>query len=493
MKLEEILSDDVYTCNREISDIEIDGITTSAQKIKSNTLFVVIRSINFDVGKIINYVINKRPCAIICDFELPVPQCDIPTVRCENTRRILPYLYSRFYGIDYSKMRFCAVTGTNGKTSTATMLAKILSHSGKKIGFIGTGKIIIGKKLITPKKYSMTTPDPELLYSVLSEMQSEECEFVVMEVSSHALYFEKVAPIPFEISVFTNLSSEHMDFHANMTDYYNTKLKLFSQTKIGIFNSDDKYSLQASKDAPCNKRTVGIEKSADIRATDITSLGLFGSEYIYRERNRLFKVKLHLGGIFNIYNSMLAISAAVSLGVRPCVAKEAIGEIEFIDGRLEIIKDDITVIIDYAHTEQAFINVLKTINSAKNSEQKLTTIFGCGGDRDSSKRPKMAAVAEMYSDYVIVTTDNSRTESKGKIIKDILSGFRSTEKRKVITSRAVAIENAILSANKNDIVAIIGKGHERYNIDNHGYKDFDERDIIKGALKKRKTIYEDKA
>ena len=487
MKLGEIIYENEYSCDKSVQNLDVLRISTSTDTIDSETVFVVIRSIKFDVTKIINYVLNQRPAAIICDRELEVDSDTIPILRTENTRTLLPYFYSRYYEVDFNKMRFIGITGTNGKTTTATMLSHILSYAERSVGFIGTGKILINGKQISEKQYSMTTPDPELLYRTIRKMQDSGCEFVVMEVSSHALYFEKVAPIPFNVSVFTNLSPEHMDFHKNIDDYYACKNKLFKQTDIGIFNMDDEYSAKAATDCKAKKRCIGIIQNADIVARDVAMHGLDGSEYIYRESHRLFKVKLRFGGAYNIYNSMMAIAASIELGIKPCIAKEAISRLASIDGRLEIIRDDITVIIDYAHTEAAMGNVLKFINSIKKPEQKLITVFGCGGERDHMKRPKMAEIAESFSDFVIVTTDNSRGESEADIIKDILCGFRSTERRKVITSREAAIEQAILSANAGDIIALIGKGHERYNIDKSGCHDFDEKEIINRALKKRKA------
>ena len=235
MKLSDIIYKEEYSSERQIENIEINSITCALADIQNDTLFVIIRSINFDVSKIINDVINSSPAALICDEEFQVPNTDIPVIRVKNTRKTLPYLFSRFYQIDYSKMRFLAVTGTNGKTSTATMLTHILRYAGKSVGFIGTGKIEINGVRVTDLKYSMTTPDPQLLYASIKKMEEADCEFVVMEVSSHALYFDKVLPIPYEISIFTNLSPEHMDFHKTMDEYFNTKMKLFTQTKLGIF------------------------------------------------------------------------------------------------------------------------------------------------------------------------------------------------------------------------------------------------------------------
>lgn len=489
MRLSELLYKEEYKSEVKIEDIAICNITTEVDNINTGTLFVFIRSINFDVSKIITEVIQKSPIAIICDEEFEISTSDIPIIRVENTRTTLPYLFSRFYKIDFGKMRFVAITGTNGKTSTATMLTHILRYAGKSVGFIGTGKIEINGERITDSKYSMTTPDPHLLYSSIKKMEKARCEFVVMEVSSHSLYFDKVKPIPYEISIFTNLSAEHTDFHKTMEDYFITKLKLFNQSKIGIFNIDDAYCRRAVKLCDCEKISIGVLHTSDVSASDVKLSGLLGSEYIYREKNRIFKVKLKLGGAFNVYNSMLAITAALKLHVNPKEAKEAMSSLSLIDGRLEIIKDDVTVIIDYAHTPEALRNILKTINSSKKYGQKLKVVFGCGGERDYKKRPVMAKIAEENSDFVIVTSDNSRGESENKIIKEVLSGFTSDAKRIVITSRKSAIFYAILSSGTGDIVAIIGKGHERYNIDKSGVHDFDERTIIEESLKKRKEKY----
>lgn len=481
MKLSELLKPEEYTTPLDITEIDIENITTSQEKIKRSTLFVLQKSICFDVKNIINYVLMKKPAAIILEKEYAM-EADVPIITVKSTRAILPYLFSRFFNIDYKKMRFIGVTGTNGKTTTATLIKNILRGAGKKIGFIGTGIISIDDRKINEKYYSMTTPDPEQLYSSIKQMENEGCEAVIMEVSSHALHFDKVLPIPFEISVFLNLSPEHMDIHQSIEDYYQTKLQLFKQSEIGIFNMDDKFSKRAYSESNCKKYSIGIIQNADVMVKDIIMHGLCGSEYIYRDSSKIFKVKLKLPGAYNIYNSVMALSCAIAYGVRPCVAKEIINNIENIEGRFEIINSSPCVIIDYAHTEDALKNFLKTVNKAKSFEQNLITVFGCGGDRYREKRAAMAEIAEAYSDFVIVTTDNSRTESEIKIIKDILSGFKTKSNKKVILSRQQAINYALEKMTQKDILVIVGKGHERYNIDKFGYHDFDERYIIKEAL-----------
>ena len=485
MKLSELIFYNEYTSIYNADEIEVSDVTTSLQKITPTSLFVMLKGINSDI---ISILLSIKPRAVICAKDA-IPFIEgLPIFETENIRKTVSNIYSRFYGIDFSKMKFCGVTGTNGKTSTSTILSRILTCAGKKVGFIGTGKITADGEALTDSNYSMTTPDPELLYYSIKKMQEAECDTVVMEVSSHALYYYKTFPIPFDIGIFTNLSPEHMDFHTDMEEYYNCKLQLFKHTKLGIFNLDDMYSRRAYNEVDCKKTGVGIINTAEYMARNIYSDGLYNLEYVLTHNSLVFKIKLNFGGDYNVYNTIMATVGALSLGIDATVIQECLFTMSGIEGRLEIIEDGITVITDYAHTPRALENVLKTINTTKNARQKLTTVFGCGGERDRAKRPGMARIAELYSDYVIVTADNSRNESTIDIIRDILNGFSTTYKRTVITSRRSAIEYAILNARDNDFVAIIGKGHEKYNIDKDGYHPFDEKDIILTALKKRKGI-----
>ncbi len=481
MKLCDLLYEDEYQSTLPLPDIEINKISTSKDDIIEGSLFILTKSINFDISKILNYILSKKPKVILCEPDVEISSDKILILRTENIRKILPYILIRFYGINLDKMRFLGITGTCGKTSTATMIYHILTYAGKRCAFIGTGKIIINGKTVSNTTYSMTTPDPIYLYSILRIAQESDCSTIIMEVSSHALYFDKVLPITFDISVFTNLSPEHMDFHRDMEDYYNTKMKLFSQSKLGIFNNDDFYSRRAFNEAKCQKTSIGIIYPADSVAKNIEMNGFLGSEYIFTEEKRLFKIRLNIGGAFNLYNSLLAIKAASEFGIAPTILKKAISELEVIEGRMELINQSPTVIIDYAHTDVEMESALKFINSAKKPKQKVITIFGCGGERDKQKRPKMAKVAEKYSNFVIVTTDNSRGESETEIFKDILRGFENVEKRKVIVSRKGAIEYALQTSGADDIIILMGKGHERYNIDRNGYQSFDERAIVKRA------------
>lgn len=488
MKLSELIFYGEYISSYSADEIDVKDVVTSPQKIREDSLLVILKSIKRDINNIL--ISAVKPCAIICERDAVPYINSIPIFVTDSVRKILPFIYSRFYKIDFSKMLFCGITGTNGKTSTATILSRILSYSGRKVGFIGTGRITIGEETLTDNNYSMTTPDPDLLYSSIKRMEVSGCDAVVMEVSSHALHFYKTLAIPYEICIFTNLSPEHMDFHSDMEDYYSCKMRLFKQTRLGIFNLDDSYSRRAYNEMSSRKTSVGIVNTAEYMARRISSDGLYKIEFVFSHETLSFKVRLSFGGDYNIYNSMHAIVGALYLGVDPILIQESLHKMPGVDGRLEIIEDAVTVIVDYAHTPRALENVLKTINTAKNSGQNLITVFGCGGERDRAKRPDMAHIAEIYSDRVIVTTDNSRGESELDIIRDILEGFSNTDKRIVIASREAAIEHAILSAREKDLIAIIGKGHEQYNIDKNGYHPFNEKDIILRALKKRKGIRE---
>lgn len=482
MKLTKLLKNLEYNCSADISKIDISAIEERPEKAADDCLLVLIKKTD---GKAIEYKgSNTAPLCIVCESDTVIENPPCPVITVENARSALSFIYREFYGLDLSKVRIIGVTGTNGKTTTATLIKRILEYSGCKTGFIGTGKVEIGNERISPEDYSMTTPDPKYLYKYIKHMIDCGCEYIVMEVSSHAIALGKVDAINFYCAVFTNLSSEHMDFHTDMEEYLSTKAKLFEMCDIGIFNIDDRYVKKAYTDCSCKKISVGIIECADTFITDLEDKGFSGSEYIYRNERCSFKVKLNLPGAFNIYNSLLAICCAISIGIKPCLAKRAISEIKSIEGRAEIIKSSITVIIDYAHTPYAFSEFLRFVKKAADG-RSVTAVFGCGGERDKTKRSVIAGIAEKYADKIIVTCDNSRNEPVESIISDIIAGFSSTEKVRIIEDRLCAINSAILEANDSDIVAIIGKGAEKYNIDKDGYHPFDEKEIVKEALENR--------
>ncbi len=429
--------------------------------------------------------ISECPLAVVCEEDDDAEVFNCPIIRTKNTRRTLAYSYSNFYGIDYGKFKIIAVTGTNGKSSVCKMIAHILTAAGKKVGLIGTGVISIDGKVISDRFYSMTTPDPSVLYSSIKEMEEAGCTHIVMEASSHALKLEKLSPIKFDIGIFTNLAHDHADFHVDTSDYYGAKASLFRNCKTGIFNLDDKYSALCYKDANCRKISVGVLNKADAYATDIIFHGLDGTEFFYREKGMIFKMPLHLPGAFNVYNSLMALKCAIELGVPPCEAKRSLAELRSIDGRMEVIKGGVNVVIDYAHTPEAFENALKTLKSYIISGQKLTVVFGCGGERDRSKRPGIGRACARFADNLIITEDNSRGEDPDMIFADIVRGLPKECSYRIIPNRERAIREAVFSSKDGDTVAVLGKGHEKYIIGKEGVKDFNEREIIDRALQER--------
>ena len=478
MKLSELIHEGEYLLCRADMDIEIESICHSATELDNCSLLVIPNS-----NKIPTYY-NIRPRAILCDENAIIDE-DIPCVRVENVRRAIAYAYSRFHRVQHPKLRLIGITGTNGKTSTSIFIKRGLEASGMKVGLIGTGQILVGDERITDDNYSMTSPDPWVLYPVLSKMEKDGCDAVIMEVSSHALALEKVAPLWFDYAVFTNMSMEHLDFHHDMEGYYEAKRKLFSRCTTAVINIDDYYGRRLTREITSRKITAGALWRGDVYVNNIDNKGFDGVDYLYHGKNFTFKMNLSSAGVFNIYNSMLAVAVCTDLGVKPCEVKRAISDLPVISGRYEIIKDEITVIIDYAHTDTAFENILKNLKQAKRGTQQLSVVFGCGGDRDKQKRPRMAAVAEKYADEIYVTSDNSRSEEPSSIIADIVKGFKKSS-YKVIEDRMSAIREAVKNAKRDSIVAILGKGAEKYNIDKFGYHYFNEKEIITAALKERR-------
>ena len=471
---EEILSTEL-DLNLEFEKIKVD-----ATDITEKDVLIIPNSL-----KIPELDKGKAPIAIICDKNATIPT-KIPTIRVKNPRVTLANAFYRYEKIDLTNVKLIGITGTNGKGGTAEFIRAVLKESGYKVGLIGTGKIEIDGRIISDEFYSMTTPDPPLLYRTISEMISYGCDVIIMEVSSHALALDKLHPLKFDYAVFTNLSREHLDFHSDMESYFRAKSKLFNMAKCSVFNIDDEYGRRAYRSCQRKRISAGILWQGDVWANNIENHGLDGISYIYHKDTFSFRMKLSTAGIYNAYNSMLAATVCIDMGCRPCEVKGILSEIKGLPGRFEIINDRISVIIDYAHTDVAFKSVMKELSAIK-GDRKLTVIFGCGGNRDKEKRPRMARIAERYADRVIVTSDNSRNEDIKDIISDIIRGFESG-KYQVIENRRDAIRAAILSSGDGDIVAVIGKGNEKYYIDGSGYHPYDEKEIIERALTERRTL-----
>ena len=465
--------------------LEVERCTSDYRQAKEDSLLFLLPGVSFDTYSIADKYASAKPRAIVSERTDCFVKTKVPVIRVKSARRAFAYANYKASGLQTSKMRFIGVTGTNGKTSTATMIRRVLEDNGERVAFFGTGKIEYEDECFSDKNYSMTTPDPDILYPMLRKMEDRGATVAVMEVSSHALFLEKLAPITFDVGVFTGLSHEHLDFHKNMENYLAAKEKLIANAKKGIINLDDKSGRYLYERYREKSVGIGVIYDADLRAIEINNKGFDGLSYILRAPNHTTKITLAIPGIYNVYNSLLCFAALREFNITPKSIKDSLASIKAIDGRFEIIKrGDLSVIIDYAHTPAALDSLLKNINTDKNIKQNIILVFGCGGDRDQEKRPKMAQIAKKYASKTIVTTDNSRSESPEKIINDIVSGFGGGGYG-VILDRAEAIRYAICKADKNDIVVIAGKGHERYIQDANGFHDFDERKIIEQALNER--------
>lgn len=485
MKLCDLLKETEYACADPVAQTPIAHITSDVHDIREDTLFVLVPGVRHDTTRLLPLVVAKRPQLIVLEH-LPDPPIEgIPTLLVACARTALSLALFRFYDLAHDLPPLIGITGTNGKTTTATMLSHILTGEGMRVGRILTGGIYVGDEPLTEPFYSMTTPDPCLLYPALHTMRKRGCDAIVMEVSSHALALKKVAPLHFTLGLFTNLSEEHMDFHGSMEDYFLTKRALFSSCTLGIVNADDPYGRRLLEHPPCPMRSVGAVYDADVQARAIEDRGLDGCSYLYRTDALSFVTQLKAVGIHNVYNSALALCAAITLGIKPCRARAQLSTFSSAEGRMEQVAEHPRIYIDYAHTPLALKAALKTANISKNIGQKLILVFGCGGERDRGKRPRMAELAEKMADITYVTADNPRGEPSGQILEDILRGFTKKERYHVISDRRRAIETAILAASPDDIVLIVGKGHERYTVDRHGQHPFDERKIIKDVLNQR--------
>ena len=471
MRINELIPDneiiECYGINRECATV----YPSNAKEATDENALVFI----FD-GVIPNRT-EEDPLPFAYVTDKPINK-NLPFILVKNARHTASIVYSRYNDIDYSRLKFIGITGTNGKTTTAKIIKQILSDSGHHVGFIGTGEISDGRDRITDNFYSYTTPPPDLLYPSIKILQEKGCDWIVMEISSHALSQFRVSPIRFDIGLFTNLSAEHTDYHPTMEDYFATKMTLLDISKQVIINIDDEYGRRAYDLRGERDHTAGIIRPADFSLTDLIYNDHNGARFTYCEKGVYSRINTPLRGRYNLYNTLMAIACARIAGVGIEDIKKSVACLSRIDGRYEVICRSKTVIIDYAHTPMAMESILKTVNTSKNIGQKIFVVFGCGGNRDRSKRPKMGEIAEKYADNVVITSDNSRNESFDDICKDILLGIKDHSLVKIIENREGAILHALSSSAEGDIVLLLGKGAEKYMISKDEYTPFDERLIV---------------
>ena len=467
-------------------EIEITGIEKNSKEIKPGFLFVAIKGFSTDGHQYVENAIENGAVAVMveegCDLKsLKIPE-NVTIVMAKNTREGLAITSSNFYGNPSKKFKLIGVTGTKGKTTTTFMIKEILEKAGKKVGLIGTiATYINGKKI---KDSDRTTPESLELQQIFSEMAEEGVEAVVMEVSSQSLKLHRVDGCDFDIVLFTNFSEDHIspNEHPDMEDYFNSKLKLFQMCKTGIVNTDDLHGAKIPGMFPeSNITTYGIDNYANVLAKDITITNSY-VDFKVKIKDRNERVKTCIPGRFSVYNSLAAICVAQKFGIEPEVVKQALEEVR-VPGRSELINNklEIPIMIDYAHSPESLQNILQAVKSY--TRGKVISVFGCGGDRDSGKRPIMGEISGRIADFTFITSDNPRTENPEKIVEQIEEGMKKTKgKYKVVVDRVEAIKEAIQMATKRDIIVLAGKGHEPYQEINGVKHPFDERIIVNDII-----------
>lgn len=456
--------------------LEIKGISSHSGRVGKGDMFVAVRGLRTDGHDYVREAIECGAVMVVTEEELPVT---VPQVTVKSSRAALAQLWHAYYGCPADSMRLIGVTGTNGKTGTAAMLSHILKKAGQSVGLVGTvGATVNGEKVCqdNPDKLAnMTTPDPAELYALLHRMKQQGVRYAVMEVTSHALALEKTAPLRFERGIFTNLTPEHLDFHGSMASYFAEKQKLFAACRGAIINTEDEYGARLADMLP-----IPVWRVGESAVTHVEKKGAAGSDFVLRQGSVVLPISISLAGEFWLQNAALAASAALSMGVSPETVRAALGCFEGVRGRLERVaenREGIDIFIDYAHTPDALQRLLRVAREL--TRGRVIAVFGCGGDRDRTKRPKMGRIAAELADFAVVTSDNPRTEDPHAIIQEILAGMEGTATPyAVVENRIEAIHYAMDHAQPGDVIVLCGKGHETYQIIGREKHHLDEREVV---------------
>lgn len=482
MKLIGLIKNTAYTLIQGNVEVNIKGITNDSRKVEKDSLFVCIEGFESDGHNYINQAIEKGAAALIVTKDIEI-NSDITVVRVEDARKALALASGKFYDYPSKKFVLIGVTGTNGKTSTVFLLDAIFRKANKKTGIIGTIENRIIDNVVSTER---TTPESVELQELFSKMAEQNVNKVIMEVSSHALDLHRVEGSYFDVGVFTNLSLDHLEYHKTMENYRDAKKRLFEMCKTGVINIDDQAGRYILENSNCEDYiTYGCEnEKAIINATNISNK-ITGTSFQLEIDGQTETIELQTPGKFSVYNALAAIATAVALNIPIEIIKEALKHNSRVRGRFETIESPkgYYAIVDYAHTPDGLENVLNTIRSF--AEKKVITVFGCGGDRDRSKRPEMGKIAGEMSDYVIITSDNPRTEEPESILKEIEVGIKTVKcDYTMIVDREEAITKALSMAQEKDIVLIAGKGHEDYQIIGKTKISFDDAIKVKEYINK---------
>ncbi len=463
--------------------VNVAAITTDSRQVAAGSLFVAVRGTRQDGHRFCADAVRRGAVVLVVEKKgASLPGRGVTTVRVADTRKALEHLVRLFYEEPQKKISCVGVTGTNGKTTTTYLIHSVLRASGRRCGLLGTTGYDVGAGLV---RMNNTTPGLTELYAILHRMVRGRCTHVVLEVSSHALDQERVKGLVFKEALFTNLTRDHLDYHKTMSAYFAAKKRLFEKyvdaSSTRIVNIDDAYGARLKKTGRGRLVTYGLSAGADIRGV-VKTEGWAGSRLRVTTRRGRMDVFTPLVGRHNVYNVLAAVAAATAEGIPEAAIRRGIEACGTVAGRLERVKNDrgIHVFVDYAHTDDALKNVLESLRRIPHNGN-IITVFGCGGDRDRGKRPRMGRVASRLSDYTVVTSDNPRTEDPGSIIRAILKGVVGN-RWEVVLDRRQAIGRAFSKARRGDVVLIAGKGHESCQIVGSAVIPFDDRVVARAFL-----------
>jgi UDP-N-acetylmuramoyl-L-alanyl-D-glutamate--2,6-diaminopimelate ligase len=470
----------------EVQRQDVTGIFYDSRKVTKGSIFVAIKGFNSDGHRFILDAINDGALAVILEDSNAVPDEIFTHNRiakiCVRDSRIALAEVSNYYFKEPSKkLKLIGITGTNGKTTTTYFIKSIIEQAGEKAGIVGTIANYIGDREI---KSSLTTPESNNLNELIYQMVNEGCSYAIMEVSSHSLVLKRVHGLKFSEAIFTNITSDHLDFHGNFEKYFKAKKILFDsldEFSLIIYNSDDPNSLNIIKDSKAKSYSYGMAANSDFKISDI-SFDLSGTSFSINYSGNIYSPHTSLVGSFNAYNACAAFASAVLHGISPETAIEGIRNTKQVPGRFEVIgKGSKKVIVDYSHTADSLEKALIALNKIVQNNNPVYTVLGCGGNRDKSKRPIMGRIASDMSNKIFITSDNPRNEDPMEIIKEIQSGI-SKENYEVIENREEAIKKAILSSEDNAVILVAGKGHENYQEIKGVRKHFSDKEMAEKYL-----------
>ncbi len=478
MKLKELIKNINIKKIINEKDVDIKGISYNSKTVCQGDIFVCLKGEHTDGHDFAKAAVENGAAVLFCEKELEI---DIPQIIVESTRHQIADIAAAFYNYPSKNINLIGVTGTNGKTTVTHLIQRIVEDAKHKCALIGTlGYKLSGKDNYHDAKH--TTPQAPELQKTLDMIYSQKIDYVAMEVSSHALEQNRVGGCDFNGAVFTNLTQDHLDYHITMNNYFEAKALLFRGLKKGgfaVINNDDEYAERFKSVVPDGVKiyTYGIKKTADITASAI-DFSIHGAAFNCTINGHTRKVNLQMNGMFSVYNALAALTAGIAMGFEEDICVKALEETRSVDGRFEIVNKQPLVIVDYAHTPDGLENVLKAAGELTPKDARLICLFGCGGDRDATKRPKMGKIADENADIVVVTSDNPRSEDPQLIISDILAGIKTVNTRKVFVEpdRRTAISMLKNIAKNNDVVVLAGKGHEDYQILKDKTIHFDDRE-----------------